>query len=352
MEKDKIISALRKAITQYVVEIINNKFRLKSILSDILPGVINKFERKFLLDALEIDEWQILLSTHSNGSSDHARAIGILTSLLMDNLGWTEERSNLILECYTTAMGWNDQPTSIQFTQENKEITLSYENSDDEGIINANKPKFKSEPELKQKYILEKEVQQEYILNPVVLDMSNDVVWIAPYITPEQEILSPATFVSINKSDSSFTIENIPVNLFCGLQATGENDNFILSFVDNSTGERISYDVCYNKSDNEIKYSHKVGNKIEQLSGPSDFLPENEVSIDDGILRFRHIGGFASLATLEFYNGKDFYSFIMKTIELTVAYIESKENKNYKRFIFKARDGKQFAFNMDGDSMG
>jgi hypothetical protein len=81
---------------------------LKAILSDFLPGTKNKFDRKFLLDALEIDEWHILLETHDKGQAEHTRAINVLLPLLQNYLGWTEEISILILDCYTTAMGWND----------------------------------------------------------------------------------------------------------------------------------------------------------------------------------------------------------------------------------------------------
>jgi hypothetical protein len=69
---------------------------------------MSKFERKFLLDALEIDEWRILLEVHGKGQAEHTRAVNVIKPLLQNYLGWTEESSSLILDCYTTAMGWND----------------------------------------------------------------------------------------------------------------------------------------------------------------------------------------------------------------------------------------------------
>jgi hypothetical protein len=99
---------LRKSIARCGIEVINNRSRLKAILSDFLPGTKNKFERKFLLDALEIDEWHILLETHDKGQAEHTRAINVLLPLLQNHLRWTEASSILILDCYTTAMGWND----------------------------------------------------------------------------------------------------------------------------------------------------------------------------------------------------------------------------------------------------
>jgi hypothetical protein len=110
MNKDNMIEALHKSIDIYGIEIIINKSRLKAILSDFLPGENNKFERKFLIDVFELDEWHILFDTHDKGQEEHIRAVNVLLPLLMEKkyLGWTEERSVLLLECYTTAMGWTD----------------------------------------------------------------------------------------------------------------------------------------------------------------------------------------------------------------------------------------------------
>jgi hypothetical protein len=62
--------ALRKSIDQCGIDIVNSYQRLRAILSDFLPGANNKFERKFLLDALELDEWHILLETHDKGQME------------------------------------------------------------------------------------------------------------------------------------------------------------------------------------------------------------------------------------------------------------------------------------------
>jgi hypothetical protein len=108
MNKDQMTEALRKSIDQCGIDIVNSNKRLRAILSDFLPGANHKFERKFLLDALELDEWHILLETHDKGQTEHTRAVNVLLPLLRNYLGWTEERSILVLECYTTAMGWED----------------------------------------------------------------------------------------------------------------------------------------------------------------------------------------------------------------------------------------------------
>jgi hypothetical protein len=108
MNKDNMIEALRKSIDKCGIEIVNNKSRLKAILSDFLPGANNKFERKFLLDALEIDEWRILFETHDKEQAEHIRAVNVLLPLLRNYLGWSDEHSILCLDCYITAMGWND----------------------------------------------------------------------------------------------------------------------------------------------------------------------------------------------------------------------------------------------------
>jgi hypothetical protein len=108
MNKDQMTGALRKSIDQCGIDIVNSNKRLRAILCDFLPGANNKFERKFLLDALELDEWHILLETHEKDQAEHTRAINVLLPLLRNHLGWTEERSILVLECYTTAMGWKD----------------------------------------------------------------------------------------------------------------------------------------------------------------------------------------------------------------------------------------------------
>jgi hypothetical protein len=108
MNKDQMTEALRKSIDQCGIDIVNSNKRLKAILNDFLPGVDHKFERKFLLDALELDEWRILLETHDKGQTEHTRAVNVLIPLLENYLGWTEERSMLVLQCYTTAMGWKD----------------------------------------------------------------------------------------------------------------------------------------------------------------------------------------------------------------------------------------------------
>jgi hypothetical protein len=129
MNKQQMTEALSKCIDNCGIEIINNYKRLHAILGDFLPGSSHKNERMALLHALEIDEWKILLETHNGGQSEHERAVKVILPKLQDVLGWTEERSVFILECYTSAMGWTDvryseqvvkpiqQPTQPQPTQ-------------------------------------------------------------------------------------------------------------------------------------------------------------------------------------------------------------------------------------------
>jgi hypothetical protein len=108
MDKHEMIEALRKSINNAGVAIMNDKVKLKAFLSDFLPGYTYKSERMALIHALEIDEWKILLDVHGKGQEEHKRAKKVLLTQLQDILGWTNERSSLILECYTTAMGWKD----------------------------------------------------------------------------------------------------------------------------------------------------------------------------------------------------------------------------------------------------
>ncbi|GHU55085.1 hypothetical protein AGMMS49975_16480 [Clostridia bacterium] len=108
MNKQSMTDALRKSIDKCGVEVINNKKLLQAILLDFLPGTSYKKERMVLLYALEIDEWHLLLETNDKGTSEHNRALAVILPQLQDVLGWTEERSGFILDCYTAALGWND----------------------------------------------------------------------------------------------------------------------------------------------------------------------------------------------------------------------------------------------------
>ncbi|GHU55089.1 hypothetical protein AGMMS49975_16470 [Clostridia bacterium] len=108
MNKQSMTEALRKSIDKCGVEVINNKKLLQAILLDFLPGTSYKKERMVLLHALEIDEWHLLLETNDKGTSEHNRALAVVLPQLQDVLGWTEERSGFILDCYTAALGWND----------------------------------------------------------------------------------------------------------------------------------------------------------------------------------------------------------------------------------------------------
>jgi serine/threonine protein kinase len=108
MDKHVMIEALRKSIQNAGIAIMNDKNKLKAFLSDFLPGFTYKSERMALLLALEIDEWKLLLEVHDKGQEEHERVKKVLLAQFEDVFGWTEERSILILECYTTAMGWND----------------------------------------------------------------------------------------------------------------------------------------------------------------------------------------------------------------------------------------------------
>jgi hypothetical protein len=108
MDKHEMIVALRRSISNAGIAIMNDKVKLKAYLSDFLPGYTYKSERMALLHALEIDDWKILLEVHGKKQDEHERAKKVLLTQLQDTLGWTKEHSILILECYTTAMGWKD----------------------------------------------------------------------------------------------------------------------------------------------------------------------------------------------------------------------------------------------------
>jgi TPR repeat protein len=108
MNKPEMIAALRKIIDSEGVDIIADKKRFSAYFSDFLPGYRYKNERRALLTAADADDWGKLLELHDKGQNDHTRAVRILLPQLMDDIGWTMERSVLILECYVTAMGWND----------------------------------------------------------------------------------------------------------------------------------------------------------------------------------------------------------------------------------------------------
>jgi hypothetical protein len=113
MNKAGMTAALRQAIDSEGVNIITDKARLKAYLSDFLPGNGNKFERKLLLDALELFDWHMLLDVHSRDTSEHVRAIRVLLPQFLNDLGWTKERAVLVLECFTDALGWNDGAVGV-----------------------------------------------------------------------------------------------------------------------------------------------------------------------------------------------------------------------------------------------
>ncbi|MDR0919707.1 MAG: hypothetical protein LBM93_10780 [Oscillospiraceae bacterium] len=121
MNKQLMINALQKAIRECGIEVINNPKRLRAILGDFLPGKSNKFNRKFILDPLELDDWKLLLEVHNKGKSEHQRAVNVLSKQLQNYLRFSESDSLLILECFIVAMGWND----VSFDVSDNFLTIS-----------------------------------------------------------------------------------------------------------------------------------------------------------------------------------------------------------------------------------
>jgi len=113
MNKQAMTEALSKAIGECGVDAITNRKQLQALLADFLPGEIYRIERSALLYVLDIDEWCLLSDTHEKGEAEHNRAVNAVLPKLHDALGLTDERSKLILECFTTALGW----TGVSFNQ-------------------------------------------------------------------------------------------------------------------------------------------------------------------------------------------------------------------------------------------
>lgn len=123
MNKQEMITALQKAIEKSGISVINNQRQLQAILKDSLPGEIFKFERKALLDVLDIPEWYLLTDVHDKENQEHNRAVNVILPQLEDVLGWKEDRCRLVLECYISAMGWSIE--SMRIPSKNETTTSS-----------------------------------------------------------------------------------------------------------------------------------------------------------------------------------------------------------------------------------
>jgi hypothetical protein len=99
--------AIRRSIEKCGLEVISDDKRFKSILSDFLPGYEYKKERIALVFALSVRDWHVLVEAHNKDDSERSRAVKIIKSQLQDFLGWTEERSTLVVESYSVALGWD-----------------------------------------------------------------------------------------------------------------------------------------------------------------------------------------------------------------------------------------------------
>ncbi|GHU52440.1 hypothetical protein AGMMS49975_08210 [Clostridia bacterium] len=131
MNKRLMSEALRKSIAKSGIEVINKPQKLRAFLGDFLPGASNKVERMALLHALEIDEWNLLVKTAEKDASEHNRAIAVILPKLQSILGWTEERSVFVLECYINALGWDNvlfpcsqSAQNIQATQNSPNVQI------------------------------------------------------------------------------------------------------------------------------------------------------------------------------------------------------------------------------------
>jgi hypothetical protein len=113
LDKEKMISALVRAIEDSGVEVIKNKDLLRSLLGDLLSGVQYKVERKTLIDVTECNSWHSIIDVDHKNEYEKERVLSVISTELHQENGLSKERIGLVLDCYTTALGWGDVKTSL-----------------------------------------------------------------------------------------------------------------------------------------------------------------------------------------------------------------------------------------------
>jgi len=110
MNKQEMTEAIRQAIKCSGVAVINDRTQLCRLLGDFLPGDSRKRkkERNTLLYALDVGEWKQLLSAHDSGQTERERVTKVVLTALKDAHDWPQEKAEMVIECYTNALGWSD----------------------------------------------------------------------------------------------------------------------------------------------------------------------------------------------------------------------------------------------------
>ena len=114
-----MVQAMRRAIDACGVNVINDRGRFRSCLSDFL---LDNAARVALLTAQDAGICASFLAAHKSSDAERNRAIGMAHARLTEDYGLSAERSSLILEVYAEGLGWKNyalpaapvaQPTGV-----------------------------------------------------------------------------------------------------------------------------------------------------------------------------------------------------------------------------------------------
>jgi hypothetical protein len=101
--------ALEQAFDKSGISVIREPEKLSGVLELLLPGDDFRFERMFLTLPAQLPEWGKLYSAHISGDYDDRRkTILILEDRLVDILGWARDRADMVLDCYVSALSWQN----------------------------------------------------------------------------------------------------------------------------------------------------------------------------------------------------------------------------------------------------
>jgi len=105
MDKQEMVRAMQQAIDACGVNVITDRGRFRSCLTDFLH---DKAARAALLTAQDADVCADFLGVHRSTDAEHNRVIGVAYKRLTGEYGLSAERSILILEVYAEGLGWKN----------------------------------------------------------------------------------------------------------------------------------------------------------------------------------------------------------------------------------------------------
>ena len=100
-----MVQAMRRVIDACGVNVINDRSRFRSCLTDFL---LDKAARTALLIAQDANVCADFLGVHRSTDAEHNRIIGVAHERLTEDYGLSAERSILILEVYAEGLGWKN----------------------------------------------------------------------------------------------------------------------------------------------------------------------------------------------------------------------------------------------------